>query len=323
MKVLITGAFGSIGESTLKAVLMKEYEVRVFDIKNPKNEQKQQKMIKIGNFETIWGDITVPDDIEKAVSGQDVIIHLAAIIPPSSEKNPELARKVNVEGTKNLIKAAKKQEKASKLIFASSVSIFGPRMNVPPPREVDEPVVATDNYTSHKIECEKIIKESGLPFTVLRLTAVPPLELDTGMDIDILFKMPLDQRIEFVHVLDVGTAFCSAITADTIGKTLLIGGGKDCQLYQREFIKKLLESMGIGMFDESAFLIPEKDEDWFYTDWLDTEESQKLLNYQHHNFDDYLNEFKKKIGFKAHIIRFLRPIIRWNLLKKSPYYKSK
>jgi nucleoside-diphosphate-sugar epimerase len=137
-----------------------------------------------------------------------------------------------------------------------------------------------------------------------------------------LFEIPLNQRIEFVHTRDVGTAFASAVTADTVHKILLIGGGTANQMYQRDFIAQLLTAMGVGMLPESAFRIATKPEEWYYTDWLDTTESQHLLDYQHHTFDQYIDDLKHAIGFKRHLARLFRRQAQKRLLTQSPYYQQ-
>lgn len=87
-------------------------------------------------------------------------------------------------------------------------------------------------------------------------------------DIDpIVFEMPLDQRIEFVHSRDVGQACANAVEAETIGKTFLIGGGPSNQMLQREFLKKIFEGMGLGMLPDSAFRVATKPDEYYYTDW--------------------------------------------------------
>ncbi|MHA1491718.1 MAG: NAD-dependent epimerase/dehydratase family protein, partial [Promethearchaeota archaeon] len=251
MKTLLTGAFGNVGVSTLEMLLKQGQSVKCFDIKNSKNLKSQKKLLKYSQFETIWGDITNLKDIKIAVQDVSNIIHLAAIIAPLSEKIPEIAYKVNVEGTSLLIKAAKQLKKPPKFILASSVSVFGKKMNEPPPRKVNDPINPTDNYTRHKVEVEKILQKSGLPWLILRLAAISPLNLPTKLD-PILFEIPLDQRIEFLYTKDAGMAFANAVSTDINNKILLIGGGKGCQLYQREFIKKLLNAVGISMLPESA-----------------------------------------------------------------------
>ena len=55
------------------------------------------------------------------------------------------------------------------------------------------------------------------------------------------------------------------------------------------------------------------------SDWLDTAESQRLLNYQTHTLDDYLKELRALIGWRLPFIRAFRPFVRSWLLKQSPY----
>jgi nucleoside-diphosphate-sugar epimerase len=137
-----------------------------------------------------------------------------------------------------------------------------------------------------------------------------------------LFEIPLEQRVEFVHTRDVGTAFANAVTAETTKKILLIGGGKASQMLQGEFMANILNAMGLGMLPEPAFRVPSKPEEWYYTDWLDTTESQQLLQYQQHTYDQYIEELKQKVGFKRHFARLFRGMAQKRILAQSPYYQQ-
>jgi len=321
MRILITGAFGNIGESTLLALFDREYEIRCFDLRTENNEKTSRSLQKHGDFEIIWGNILDRDNVQSVVQDMNCIIHLAAIIPPLSEKKPELARSVNIDGTRNIIDTAEQLGTRPKFVFAGSVSSFGPTMDLDPPRRADDPLIATDIYTETKIACERAVRESTLPWTILRFSAVPPLKV--GSDIDqMLFEMPLDQRIEFVHTRDVGLACANAVEVDTVGKTLLIGGGRSSQMLQREFISKMMEAMGIGMLPDSAFKVARRPEEYFYTDWLDTEESQRLLQFQTRTYEDYIDEMKKQLGIKRYAAKLFRSQARKRILAASPYYKG-
>ncbi len=321
MRVLLTGAFGNVGESTLLSLFKRGYEIRCFDLQTENNEKTRKRLTKKGDFEVVWGNILNKDNVEAAVQDVDCIIHLAAIIPPLSERKPDLARSVNIEGTRNIVTAAEKLDTKPKIVYASSVSTFGPTMHLDPPRKADEPLVATDVYTETKIACEKIVRESTLPWTILRFTAVPPLSVSSDMD-PMLFEMPLDQRIEFVHTRDVGLACTNAVEAETVGKILLIGGGKASQMLQREFISRMMEAMGIGMLPDSAFRVATKPEEYFYTDWLDTQESQQLLQFQTRTYDEYIDELGKQLGIKRYIAKLFKSQARKQILALSPYYKG-
>ncbi|TFG04515.1 NAD(P)-dependent oxidoreductase, partial [Candidatus Thorarchaeota archaeon] len=220
MQVLLTGAFGNVGESTLIALLDKGYDVRCFDVPTKNNERKARELEEIGEFQTVWGDIRDSDAVGMAARDMDAIIHLAAIIPPVTDKNPELARAVNVGGTANLLAAAKEMDPSPKFIHASSVGTYGPSSPDGPPKTASDPQLATDTYGTQKIECEKMVKASGLPWSILRFGVIPPLALSMELD-PMMFEIPLDQRFEFIHTRDVGLACANAVDAEAVGKILL------------------------------------------------------------------------------------------------------
>jgi nucleoside-diphosphate-sugar epimerase len=321
VRILLTGAFGNVGESTLKKLDKHDHEIKCFDIKNSKTKRVEKRASKKVHFDTYWGDITNHKDVSKVVMNQDCIIHLAGIIPPLSERHPDLAYNVNIGGTKNLIEAANKQKTPPKFIFASSFAVYGPRMDCKPPRCVDEPLNPTDNYSRHKVEIEKMIKESGLPWLILRLGAVGSLRFPLTID-PIIYEVPLEQRIEIVYIKDAATAFANAVTLDLSNKVFLIGGGKTCQIYQRMYAEKMFEVMGVPMPPDSAFKIPEKDSDWFYTDWMDTKESQQILQYQKKSFNDYVEKLRGIYSKRRAFVHIISPLVEHILLGKSPYYKN-
>ncbi len=82
MKILITGAFGNVGIAVVDACLNRGHQVSIFEIRNRANEKKARKYgCRLRNV--YWGDIRNPGEIGAALAGQEVVIHLAAIIPPS------------------------------------------------------------------------------------------------------------------------------------------------------------------------------------------------------------------------------------------------
>ena len=255
--------------------------------------------------------------MRRAVKSQDVIIHQAFIIPALSEQKPNWAWEINVEGTRNLLRAAADEEVKAKIVFTSSVSVFGMTQDQKPPRKIEDHVKPTDNYSHHKVACEQLVKISGLKWTILRLGAVlsPSLcEIDP-----MLFSVPLDNRIELVHAADAGSALANAAISEHVwGKTMLIGGGKRCQMLQKDFIIRVLDEVGLGMFPEQAFSSKP-----FYTDWMDTSESQHLLKYQEKDLDDFLVEIRRILGIRRYLVKAVKPIIKYWILKKSPYFPEK
>jgi len=320
VKVLLTGAFGNVGTSAIEELLKQGHHVRCFDLKTKTNEKKARKYGD--QIEVMWGDLRNPEDVVAAVRDQDVVVHLAFIIPKlsatgvESEDRPNWAREINVGGTRNVIEAMKALPCPPRLIFSSSYHVYGQTHDQPPPRTVVDPIDPIEHYARHKAECEQMVRESGLEWVILRFAAVLPLSLrlDPGM-----YDVPPDNRMEYVHTRDVGLAVANGVSSEEIwGKLWLIGGGPRCQYTYREILEKILGGMGVRMLPEKAFTtVP------FPTDWIDTTESQRVLQYQQRDLDDYVREMVKLMGFKRHLIRLFRPIVRCFLLHRSPYLRAR
>jgi len=318
MNVLVTGAFGNIGEGTVQEILNRGHRVRCFDVLNSINKKKAAGLG--GPAEVFWGDLRNPQDTTAAVQGMDLVIHLAFVIPKLSatgigcEDQPDWAWEVNVGGTRNLLRGMAAVENPAKIIFASSLHIYGITQDQQPPRRVTDALKPMENYARHKVECEGLVRSSGLVWSIFRFAAALPftLKLDSAM-----FEIPLDNRMEYVHNRDVGLALANAVTSPEIwGKVLHIGGGPRCQYTYREIVEKVLDGVGIGMLPEQAF-----GHRPFSTDWIDTEESQRLLQFQRYTLDDYMREFSAKLGLRRILARMCRPLVRAALLARSPYYR--
>jgi NADH dehydrogenase len=125
------------------------HSVRVLTLPN---DAKVENVKKFG-AEIFYGDISNENDVKNACEKVDAVYHLAAIIVTD---NDLLYKKINVNGTRNIVESAK-QNGVEHLIHVSSASVTYPR---PTP------------YSSSKRECEKIVSNSGLGFTIIRPTLV-------------------------------------------------------------------------------------------------------------------------------------------------------
>jgi len=313
MNILLTGATGNLGKNTLPELVRQGHRVRCF-VRRPGAIERIASRSG-GKVEVAQGDMRQAADLARAVQDVDVVIHLAYMIPPGSEDHPELARSINVDGTRHLLEAASRQPRPPRIVFASSLDVFGHTQDQPPPRKVSDPVQATDHYTAHKITCEEMVRTSGLQWTIFRFADVPPLGLRSPHPI--MFKIPLATRFEVIHPYDAGLAIANGICSQEVwGKTLLIGGGPGCQILYRDYLGRMLEMMGVGMLPERAF-----GKEPYSTDWLDTTESQRLLHYQRYTFDDIMQQLTRIVGYKRVLTRLVRPIARWWILRLSPYYR--
>jgi nucleoside-diphosphate-sugar epimerase len=311
VKVLLTGASGNVGSRVLPELVRRNHSVRTFTTLT-----EHRKRARMARVEAAWGDITDPAAVARAVEDVDTVIHLAAIIPPAADEQPDRAREVNVDGTAHVIAACLAQPRPPRLLFTSTFDVHGFTLHKVPPRQVDDPLMATNPYTDHKIECERMIRESGLTWAIFRLVDVPILGVRGPHPI--MFEIGLDNRIEALHAEDAGLAIANALeTPEAWGRVLFIGGGPSCQVTYREYLTRLLAAMGVQPLPEEAF-----SDAVYATDWVDTAESEMLLHYQQHTFDDIAKVIAASLGWKRRIVSMASPLVRAAILRLSPYYRG-
>ena len=304
MKILITGAFGNLGLMCVDQALALGYDVRCFDICSKKNQKIAQQYGD--RIETFFGDIRDSHRMKHVVKGVDGIIHNASVLPPLTELNPTFAKDVNVEGTRSLISCAEVENPSMRFVFPSSVTVFGLPSLSEAPRTALDSVEPTDHYTHHKLICETMLKESQLEWCVLRVgVSVDSRTLSTDWaTFKKLLQVRADNPLEYVHPKDVAFAMCQAlIVSEAPKKVLLIGGGRDCQVTQKQFLGAAMNACGLTL-DSDAF-----GQEPFYTHWMNTEESQRILQYQTHYFSDYIKEMQVALKKVRVLLTPVRPIV--------------
>jgi UDP-glucose 4-epimerase len=310
--VLVTGAFGNVGSHTVPELNRRGHRVRTLSRLTTEGRKAAGRL----GVETFWGDIADPAVTARAVAGVDTVIHLAAMIPPAADEHPEEARKTNVDGTAAVIAACQAQPVPPRLLFTSTFDVHGYTLHNEPPRHVDDPLVATNPYTAHKIECERLIQASTLDWCILRLADVPILGVRDPHPI--MFEIGLDNRIEALHADDAGLAIANALETPAVwGRVLFVGGGPSCQVTYREYLTRLLAAMGVAPLPDEAFSTAE-----YATDWIDTEESQAKLAYQRHTFDDIAEAVAASLGWRRTLASAASPLTRAAILRLSPYYRK-
>jgi nucleoside-diphosphate-sugar epimerase len=315
MQVLVTGATGNVGSHTVPELVRRGHRVRCLTRLSTANRRWAQQQGR--SVEVTWGDITDPDAVRRATAGTEMVVHLAGVIPPGADDRPEPARQVNVDGTANVVAACLAQPEPPSLLFSSTFDVHGHTLHKTPPRRVDDPLVATDPYTAQKIEAERLVRESGLRWSILRLADVPILGVRDPHPI--MFEIGLDNRIEALHADDAGLAIANALeTPEVWGRVLFVGGGPSCQLTYREYLTRMLAAMGVEPLPDEAF-----SDKVYATDWIDTEESQRLLAYQRHSFDDITEAVAASLGWKRRLVPVASPLARAALLRLSPYYRKR
>ena len=279
--VLITGGAGSVGRQLVEMFAESGRAVRIFDLPMMDFSGLEGRE----GIEIVRGDITDADGVRSAVAEADAVLHLAALLPPNSERNRDLTFRVNVGGTQNIIAAKESENPGARLVFTSSISTYGDTSTEEPPVRVGHSQSAIDIYADSKIEGEKLIAESSLDNTVVLRIA--------GISVPAFLEPPNpwpfmeDQRVEMVHRDDVVDALFASVSAlDAGGRVLNIGGGPSWQLRGHDYVRDFFEVMGAPVEMATYRDTP----GWM--DWYDTEESQRILGYQNRSYQHYIGEMR-------------------------------
>ncbi|GGW53312.1 nucleoside-diphosphate-sugar epimerase [Winogradskyella epiphytica] len=316
--ILLTGASGTVGFEVLKQLVEKDrYNITVFD---QKTKNSVEKFLPFKNdVRLIYGDITNPEDL-KAIEHIDVAIHLAAIIPPLADEAPELAHKVNVEGTLNLIQQLENQSPKVFFMYSSSISVYGDRIDNPY-IEVGDPLIPSegDAYAVTKIESERNVQKSALDWTIFRLAAI----MGNHKMSKLMFHQPLDTALEIATPRDTARAFVNGIEKqDQLSKHIFnLGGGESCRMTYDQFLERSFEIFGLGELDfpEKAFA----DKNFhcgYYKDGMDLE---KIVNFRQDTIEDYFEMEASKVStLKKTAASIFQKPVKWYLLKQSEPYQA-
>jgi len=127
-KLLLTGGAGFIGTNLSLFFASKGYQITIFDNFLRVGVKKNAKLLsrKIKGLKIIKGDLRNHKEIEKAVSGQDIIFHLAAqVAVTASVIDPRTDFDTNALGTFNLLEAARLQKNKPIIIYSSTNKVYG------------------------------------------------------------------------------------------------------------------------------------------------------------------------------------------------------
>jgi len=170
-KILITGAGGFIGSHLTELLVEKGYNVKAFVHYNSSNKWGWLDSSLLKNeIEIVSGDVRDYDSVFAAMHDCETVYHLAALIGiPYSYVSPQAYIKTNIDGTYNVLQAAR-QQGVGKILVTSTSETYGTAQYVP----IDEkhPMVGQSPYSATKIAADQLsisyYKSFDLPVKIVR-----------------------------------------------------------------------------------------------------------------------------------------------------------
>ncbi|GER86754.1 GDP-mannose 4,6-dehydratase [Dictyobacter vulcani] len=248
-RYLVTGGAGFIGSHITATLLQQGENVRILDNFSTGRESNLQAFEGLaGTVEIIRGDIRDLTTVKQAAEGVEVIFHQAALASvPRSIADPVSSLEVNVNGTQNVLVAARDAQ-ARRVVFASSSSVYG---NTPTlPKHEGMPTAPMSPYAVHKLAgellCAVFTDIYGLETVALRYFNVFGPRQDPKSEYAAVIprfltalltkEQPIvfgdgEQTRDFTFVANVVQANIKAASAtDAIGQAMNVGCGERISL---------------------------------------------------------------------------------------------
>jgi len=254
MKAIVTGGAGFIGSHMVDLLVKNNYEVIVIDnLSNGRLDNIKHHKGKVKFVQADIGDYKV--NLEEYFEDVDYVFHYAALadIVPSIN-NPLKYHKANVDGTINILEAARKSEKLKKFVYAASSSCYGIPDIYPTP---ESSLIAPEYPYAHtKTVGEKYVLHWGnvydMPIVSMRFFNVYGIRHRTSGTYGAVFGVFLAQLLnekpltvvgdgkqtrDFTYVTDIVDACYSAAISDIVQEVLNVGSGNT---YSINYLVELL-----------------------------------------------------------------------------------
>lgn len=221
MTILVTGGTGLVGSRLLRRFVDAGVDCRAL--------VRPGKEVPTG-VTLVEGDLLDADTLQQALEGVSAIVHLAAVF---RTQNDDDIWRANLDGTKNLIAAAKVHASEARFVMASTGLVYDADANHPGLEEdTTHPMLA---YPASKVAAEKELRSSGLNWSILRLgfvygdgdghlASVPPIVAR--------FKWHPAKTFSLVHQRDVAGAIRLALTGAMDGRIVNICDDAPVTLYE-------------------------------------------------------------------------------------------
>ncbi len=316
--VFLTGATGHMGGAALKELLSRNGKFKVTILARPSRTNRKKLSIYEDHplVRIVWGDLCRYEDVLEGVNGADCVLHVGGMVSPAADAYPEQTMRVNVESSRNIIRAVKAQANPDsiRVVYVGSVAQCG--QHTPPHHwgRAGDPLFTSemDWYSVSKCLAEWEFAESGLKRWVsIRQTGMLYPELLKKVDNPIVFHTPFRNVIEWCTIEDSGRVLARCCDDDVPEEFWRgfynLSSGPAFRLTNYEFESKLLRTIGCPP--------PEKvfDTKWFATrnfhgEWYsDSDRLEQMLHFREGvTCDEYFRRMKKKLPWYCGLA-FLAP----------------
>ena len=256
--VLVTGAGGFIGSHLTEALARAGAEVRAFVRYNSRGDHGWLEVADPDvsqEIEVFRGDLGNPEAVAGGMAGREVVFHLGALIPiPYSYRHPREFVTANVEGTLNVVEAARREEPA-RIVHTSTSEVYGTAQTVP----IDEehPLHPQSPYAASKVGADQIAlsfqRSFGTPVVVARpfntygprqsARAVIPTIVTQALARDVVELGATDPTRDFLFVEDTVRGMMRCAEAEGVeGEVINLGTGIEISIGQ--LAERVLRQLG-------------------------------------------------------------------------------
>ena len=257
--ILVTGAGGFIGSHLAETLVHRGANVTAMVHYNSSSSIGNLKFLTEplpAELTVLPGNIEDSDFVYRAVEGQDIVLHLAALIAiPYSYVAPRSYVRTNVEGTLNVMEAARRHG-TTRVVHTSTSEVYGTALRTP--IDEDHPLQSQSPYSASKIGADMIaesyFRSFDLPVVVLRpfntfgprqsARAFIPTIISQALERDEIYLGSLKPQRDMTFVADTVEGFILAGTTPGIeGETINLGTGETYSI--GDFAERILRLMEI------------------------------------------------------------------------------
>jgi len=273
-RVLVTGAGGFIGSHLTERLIREGADVRGFVHYNALGSWGWLDFSPFRDeIEVVAGDITDHASVRNALTGREIVFHLAALIAiPYSYQAPELYMRTNALGTMNILQAAREAE-LERVIHTSTSEVYGTAKTVP--IQEDHPLQGQSPYSASKISADKVAESYACSFNTPVVTvrpfntfgprqstrAVIPTIITQCLRGDVIRLGALTPTRDMNYVSNTVEGYLRAAEVpEAIGRTINLGSNREISIGDLAQLIAKMVGREVKIESKEELLRPEKSE---------------------------------------------------------------